>query len=350
MKQIKLVFFSDSHLGFDYPVRPRKAKPRRGPDFFNNFNIVLNSAIDSGADIVIHGGDLFFRTLLPKQIVHKVYESLNDFAESGIPILIVPGNHESSKLPESLFLNHKNIFVFDRLRSFSFNINDIKLRISGFPYYKNNVRDNFPVFMEEEKKDCDKADYNILCFHHSVQGSTCGPGNFTFKKGEDVIQIKDLPEEYNLFLSGHIHRHQELSFRKNNRLYQVLYAGSIERTSFAEIEETKGYYKIMLEMTKNNNILMRKGFVPLPAREMFLLDIDYEADNSDALAKYLENNTKNIKPGSIVRVRCNNDKVKKLINVNYLKNFIPENCYLEYSGFGKFNGMKNEKRADKERS
>ena len=50
---IRIVFFSDTHLGFDYPVRGvrktrgvRKAgeRRRRGADFFDNFERVLRYA------------------------------------------------------------------------------------------------------------------------------------------------------------------------------------------------------------------------------------------------------------------------------------------------------------------
>jgi DNA repair exonuclease SbcCD nuclease subunit len=87
-KPLKILFFSDTHLGFDYPIKPRVQKRRRGFDFFKNFRDILQKAIDEEYDLVIHGGDLFFRSKIPPLIVDLVYLELFNFAKSGIPIYI----------------------------------------------------------------------------------------------------------------------------------------------------------------------------------------------------------------------------------------------------------------------
>ena len=110
-KYIHLVLFADSHLGYDFPLHPRIKKRRRGNDFFRNFKSVLSYARQYKVDLVIHGGDLFFRNKVPDAIVDKVYQILTDFAEHNIPLYIVPGNHERSYLPPSVFLNHRNIYI-----------------------------------------------------------------------------------------------------------------------------------------------------------------------------------------------------------------------------------------------
>src|SRR5262249_16460385 len=60
---------------------------------------------------------------------------------------------------------------------------------------------------------------------------------------------------------GHIHRHQVLQPRG---LTPIIYAGSIERTSFAEAPETKGF--VVLELARSG--LRSFQFRPLPARTM----------------------------------------------------------------------------------
>ena len=56
---MKILFLSDTHLGFDLPVRPRVERPRRGLDFFANFRLALAPAFEGKVDLVVHGGDLF---------------------------------------------------------------------------------------------------------------------------------------------------------------------------------------------------------------------------------------------------------------------------------------------------
>ena len=146
---IKIIFLADTHLGFDYPVKPRIERRRRGEDFFNNFRTVLKFAEDIKADIVIHGGDFFFRTKVPKKIVVIAYDILFDFAEKGIPFIIVPGNHESSVLPNSLILQHKNIYVLFQPKTFYFNINERIVAISGFPFERRDIRNRFPAIVKK---------------------------------------------------------------------------------------------------------------------------------------------------------------------------------------------------------
>ncbi|MEN8098660.1 MAG: metallophosphoesterase, partial [Chloroflexota bacterium] len=62
---IKLLFLSDTHLGFDQPIKPKIVRRRRGPDFFRNYHRALQAGIEGEVDLVIHGGDMFFRSRVP---------------------------------------------------------------------------------------------------------------------------------------------------------------------------------------------------------------------------------------------------------------------------------------------
>jgi len=259
---IRVVFCSDTHLGFDYPIRPRVDKPRRGPDFFANFQRVLDHARRTRADLVVHGGDFFFRSKVPPLIVDRAYQALLEFAESGIPIAIVPGNHERSVLPPSLFLNHPQIHVFDVPRTYRLDVRGERLAISGFPYVRN-VRARFSAVLDECAAHRLSADHRLLCLHHAVDGAVVGPGEFTFRGGADVIDGAALPAQFDAVLAGHIHRRQELRLN-----VPVVYCGSIERTSFAERNETKGF----CELNLSRGVPPRMVFHELPTRPMVDFD------------------------------------------------------------------------------
>ena len=91
---IKALFFADSHLGFDFPVRPRISRNRRGDDFFQNYQEILDIAKAEQVNVLIHGGDVFFRSKVPLPVIQKTYEPLLPLLESGMQMLFVPGNHE----------------------------------------------------------------------------------------------------------------------------------------------------------------------------------------------------------------------------------------------------------------
>ena len=70
---VRVVVFSDTHLGFDYPIRPRVERRRRGPDFFASFQRVLDYAVETRADLLLHSGDFFFRSKVSPAIVDRAY-------------------------------------------------------------------------------------------------------------------------------------------------------------------------------------------------------------------------------------------------------------------------------------
>jgi DNA repair exonuclease SbcCD nuclease subunit len=123
------------------------------------------------------------------------------------------------------------------------------------------------------------SDVRVLCMHQCVEGATCGPGDFTFRTGADVIREADLPRDVAVTLSGHIHRHQVLRPRAGP---PVVYAGSVERTSFAEAPETKGF--VVLELTRTS--LGGLEFRPLPARPMLTRTISFaDVDAAEVYAR-----------------------------------------------------------------
>ncbi len=296
----RIIFVSDTHLGHDLPVR-KTSREHRGEDFFRNFSYVLDYAIKVKASLLVHGGDLFFRARIPEKIVNRVYKLIYEFGKQGIPIVIVPGNHERSRFPRSPLFNKEGIYIFNYPRTFRFDLNGIKLSFSGFPYHYNNIRDNFSRLVWESGFYQSDADYRFLCVHHAVEGSSCGPGNYIFRHAEDVIQMKDIPEEVDALLCGHIHRQQVLYKKANGKAIPVIYAGSVERTSFAEINETKGFYVLHLQKKKSADGFKSFDFIPLQSRPMFQITLDEPDRNS--VHELTEDIIRNYPRGSMIRIK-----------------------------------------------
>ena len=271
----QLLFLADTHLGFDQPVRPRAKRRRRGPDFLANFRRILAAAVEQRVDLVLHGGDLFFRSRVPEAIVDLVYGELLAFADHGIPLVIVPGNHERSRLPTSLFLQHPNIHVFDAPKTLRFDLGGARVALAGLPCTRKNIRAHFRQLVAATGwNDC-PSDIRLLCLHQTVEGATVGPHGYTFRNGHDVIRQRDLPASFHAVLAGHIHRHQVLQVEGDggHRL-PVIYPGSTERTSFAEADETKGYCRLDFGLSSSGDWgLDRSDFVPLPTRPMVTVDL-----------------------------------------------------------------------------
>ena len=114
---MRVLFVSDTHLGFDLPSRPRVVRRRRGDDFFQNFDRALERARVGNVDVVVHGGDLLYRSRVPAWLAEAALAPLKRIADSGIPVLLVPGNHERSRMPFPLFALHERLHIFDRPRT-----------------------------------------------------------------------------------------------------------------------------------------------------------------------------------------------------------------------------------------
>jgi DNA repair exonuclease SbcCD nuclease subunit len=270
---MRVLFVSDTHLGFDLPSRPRVERRRRGDDFFRNFERALDVARRGDADVVVHGGDVLYRSRVPAWLAEAALAPLKRLAASGIPVLLVPGNHERARLPYPLLALDDNLHVFERPGTVALDARGVRAAFIGFPYV-GPIRRRFGEVFAEATRGAPAADVRVLCLHQCVEGATCGPGNFTFRHGPDVIRTADLPRDVAVTLCGHVHRHQVL--RPAGRA-PVIYAGSVERTSFAEAPETKGF--VVLELTRTG--LGGFEFHPLPARPMAMRTISFEGTIDD---------------------------------------------------------------------
>jgi len=308
MGLIRILFLADTHLGFDLPFRPRVERPRRGPDFFNNFRTALEPALRGEADAVIHGGDLLFRSRVPARLVDMALEPLKAVADAGVPVFLVPGNHERSRIPYGVLSRHPNLHIFDRPRTFSLMVGRLNLALAGFPYVRDGIRRRFPEVLEatgwrEAAAACDAV---MLCLHHCFESARVGPQNHTFRTAADVARHADVPPGITAVLSGHIHRGQALrqDLQGKRLATPILYPGSVERTSFAEREEIKGYLWLKLR-GGGPGIAPRLTweFVRLPTRPMVRLEIAVDGVGPEALTHRIREGLAGLEPRAVVQLR-----------------------------------------------
>ncbi len=336
-KTLKILFLADTHLGFDLPIRPRIKRRRRGDDFFKNYHLALQPAFDREVDLVIHGGDLFFRSRVHPKIVNDAFKPLLQIADRGTPVYIVPGNHERSNIPQSLLETHRLIHIFDKSRTFHLTKNDMNLSLSGFPYYRHGIRKDFQKVIEQTDYKNKSADVKLLCMHQIVEGAQVGIQNYTFRSGNDVIQGKDVPQDFLAILSGHIHRKQILRNDLAGRplAVPVIYPGAIERTSFAERAEKKGYFIIEVGFVQNTKVPdMNWIFHELPTRPMVVININSKEIRTQNILSFLKKKIANLDPNSIVQVKFNDsfpDESNHQINSDLLRSIAPATMNVEIS-------------------
>jgi DNA repair protein SbcD/Mre11 len=336
-QKIKILFLADTHLGFDFPLKPRVERRRRGSDFFNNYGFALKAAVKKKVDLIIHGGDMFYRSRVHPNIVSKAFEPLIKTAEQNIPIFIVPGNHERSWIPASIFDTHPLIHIFEKPRTYFLKIKGTKLALAGFPNVRYGIRDKFKKIVQQTNYEQKSSDVRLLCMHQIVEGAQVGIQNYTFRKGDDIIQGKDIPGCFHAILSGHIHRMQVLkSDLKGNQLAApVLYPGAIDRTSFVERLKKKGYLIINLSFTNNTERPeIDWEFIDLHARPMFVISVDINSMDKKNIIPFLKSEISQLDQNSVVKVKLEKKSGNELLSVlsaETLRRIAPATMNIELS-------------------
>ena len=303
---IRILLVADTHLGFDLPFRPRIQRRRRGPDFFSNFQQALRPALKGEVHAVVHGGDILYRSKVPPQLVEMAFEPLKQVAGSGIPVYLVPGNHERAAIPHAHLAKHPNIHLFEHPRTFILQTTGGSLALAGFPFIRTGIRKDFANIVAQTGWQQVTVDVYVLCIHQSVDGATVGPLGYTFRYAQDVIRTDDIPPKFSAVLAGHIHRFQVLTKNLKGKTLSapVFYPGSIERTSFAEKNERKGY--LILEFETENptaGALKRWTFHELPVRPMIQLEMCAAGMRGTEIQAWIQSRLFEIPQDSIVKLK-----------------------------------------------
>jgi exonuclease SbcD len=325
---IRVLLVADTHLGFDLPFHPRVERRRRGHDFFANFTRALQPALSGEVDLVIHGGDLFYRSKVPEVLIDMAMAPLLKVADTGTPVYIVPGNHERSSIPLHLWTAHPNINIFDRPRTFYWSGPQGSIALSGFPFARK-VRSKFTGLVIQTGYQEKPEIPHLLCIHQVVEGAQVGANNFTFRGGLDVVKGQDIPAGFAAVLSGHIHRAQVLTHDLTQRplAAPVIYPGSVERTSFAEWTEEKGYYIVSIKLEGRNKYpFLGYSFISLPVRPMVNLVVEPTTSDIKVLGNQLSSRLRELDSESVVRIILQGPKAeeaRRILSTAYLRQLAP---------------------------
>jgi DNA repair protein SbcD/Mre11 len=330
---IRILLLADTHLGFDLPVNPRVNRRRRGHDFLANYAAALQPALSREVDLVVHGGDVFNRSRPPSSVVWQAFEPLTRIADRGVPVYVVPGNHERGRIPHLRFAQHPGIHVFDKPRTFVAEVRGVRVAIAGFPSERDEVRSRFTDLVAGTGCSAESADIRLLCLHQCVEGATVGPANYTFTTAADVIRAGDIPSGYAAVLSGHIHRHQVLKNDLRGRALPapVLYPGSIERTSIAEADEEKGF--MIVELTCiDDGVRVEWTFRKLPARPLVRHDLALDGLGPEQVESSIRTIVANAPADAVVSVRVSGaitESVSRVLSAGFLRALTPATMNLD---------------------
>jgi hypothetical protein len=305
---IRFLHLSDTHFGVHYAVKSKNYQRRAyGNSFFQKATEIIETAITKhNVDFILHAGDFFNRSNPPSEVIDRAVQPFLQATAKGVPVYLLPGNHERSKLPLGLLTYHDMVNLFAKPSSFFFEKHGVRIKITGFPNIRHNIQLNFRDIVQRAWNNCVSKDdshphYTILLLHQLIEGSRIE--SYTFRRGNNVIPFHEVPSMFNYLACGHVHRFQFLcrtpsasvrSVHQYNRVQQdpstqtwyfdttqpaplmpfngpvITYSGSPARVSLVERHEPKGYIIGTLYATEIGDRIQAAEFEfhPIPAVEM----------------------------------------------------------------------------------
>jgi len=258
---VKFIHFSDSHTGVESRGKkdPETGINLRVMDYLNTLDSIVDFAEDENVDLAIFTGDAFHTNKPSPLYLNEFSKRISRLSKQCTTVLIV-GNHDMEKLHSSSAveiyssLNIPNVIVGNTLDIHIVDTKSGKVQILTVPYptkeslsvgnsdqSRKSVKDLLKYKLNMLCKKLDKELPTILAGHMTVLGSMSGSESNYLSRLDPDIDLEELAKPcFDYVALGHIHKYQNLT-ENNPKLPPVIYSGSIERVSFNEENEDKGF-------------------------------------------------------------------------------------------------------------
>lgn len=307
---MKLLHTADIHLGITTYGRidAETGLNTRLLDFKRSFEFMVERAVAEDVDCFVFAGDAY-RTADPTPTQQKIFaDCLRPLADAGIPMVMLVGNHDHpvtfGKASALDIYGHLRgtVHLFRRPRLSVVPTKSGPLQLVALPWpirsmilardeHRSKAPDELRAFIEElytefvrgaahsiqdretkEGHTFDPALPTVLVGHLTVQGATLAGSERTSLIAHEpkftVGQLAVDPIDY--VALGHIHQHQD---RHDGAHPPVVYSGSIERVSFKEWNEQKGFVLIDIDADGETKTTTWRH-VETPARPFVAVAVD----------------------------------------------------------------------------
>ncbi|SHK34339.1 metallophosphoesterase family protein [Rhodothermus profundi] len=334
---MKILHTADIHLGITTygRVDPATGLNSRLQDFRRSFTFLVEQALAEDVDLFLFCGDAF-RNPDPSPTEQMIFaECLQPLVERGIPLVLLVGNHDhpvtfgrASSIDIFRYLEGQ-ARVFRRPEVATIQTKSGPLQLIALPWpvrsllltrreYRQKsaaevrevIEQLYTEYVQKAVERLDPSLPTILAGHFSVQGAELSGSERTsliaYEPKFTVGQLALPPIDY--VALGHIHRHQNL----NPDGIPVVYSSSIERVSFREAEDPKGFVLVEIQ-TQGSRKQTQYRFVETPARRF--VDVQVDARDSDDPTERILNAIGRVAVAdAIVRVRyqVNEDQVARI--------------------------------------
>jgi len=326
---LRIVHFADLHLGVETYGRidPATGLSSRLMDFLAAFDKLIDYSLENNVDLVLFCGDAY-KSREPSPTQQREFaRRINRLVTSGIPVFLLTGNHDlpnavgratATEIFDTLAVNR--VYVSNRPGVYAIPTPSGNIQIASLPWLRRSA-----LLSKEETKELNIEQINekmqaalsrivetsaekldpslpaILAAHVWVLGSKLGSEAQMTIGQEHILLLSNIANPaFDYIALGHIHKHQVLQEDP-----PVVYSGSLERVTFNEEADEKGFYVIDIEPDETSGKRsVSYEFHRLSGRRFLTINVDIGSDELDptlTVTNAVNRETENIRD-SIVRL------------------------------------------------
>jgi len=235
VKPFSFVHAADLHLGYaQYNLDVRRR------DFNNVFGELVDKTIELQPDFMIIAGDIFEHARPANSTLEAAIRNFRRLKDAGIPVLAVDGSHDSApNMITSTILNPLDsaglIWYLPRHEGACWR--NESCYVYGVPNFRTarKTQEELPQFLEKNKPAPDPSLFNIFVFHMALDIPAIKPPKMEAEAAPEI-----LPEGFNYYAGGHIHKPYKSGFKGG----LLVYSGGTETASYDEAKIEKGFYHV----------------------------------------------------------------------------------------------------------
>ena len=200
----------------------------------------MDKTIELGPDFMILAGDIFEHARPSNSTLEAAIRNFRRLRDAGIPVLAVDGSHDSA--PNSITSTILNpldsaglIWYLPRHEGACWR--NENCYVYGIPNFRTarKTQEELPAFLEKNKPAPDPSLFNIFVFHMALDIPAIKP-----PKMEAEADLESLPEGFDYYAGGHIHKPYKSTFRNG----LLVYSGGTETASYDEAKIEKGFCNV----------------------------------------------------------------------------------------------------------
>jgi len=264
LKAFSFVHTADLHLGYSqYGLEARRE------DFDKVFQEIVDRTLELKPTFMIIAGDFFHNARPSNVTLENAIKNLIRLREENIPVLVVDGSHDSA--PNTITNTILNPLDSAGLIYYLPRHKDACWRklgccyVYGVPNFRTRrkTEEMLTAFIAENKPRPSPETFNIFTFHMAIDLPELNPPYMEAEAPSELI-----PEGFNYYAGGHIHKRYEGRFKGG----LLVYPGSTETVNYDEAGNEKGFYYVEVDSDGNADLQFIKLKSP---REFIVLEQDF---------------------------------------------------------------------------